>query len=374
MQKQIMDYLREHESMIFGDLKRLVMTEASTSDIEELGNVRHCLKEIILERTDIEAEDIFMPGGHNVIHFEYGEGEEKIILVGHYDTVHPIGTWPIYEEDGKLYGPGIYDMKSGLISGIWCVRALKVLGIKPSRKLVFVFNGDEETGSGESGKIIAEYAKDAKAAIILEPATANGNLKTGRKGLAHFTINIHGVAAHAGNNHQGGINALEEMAHEILYIQTLTDYEKGTTANVGVCQGGTKSNVVPAFASIDVDTRFKTTAERQRLHDEIYNMKTTVPGTTREVVSGSGKSPMEESEGNMKLFELAYACGQKLGLELGHEFVGGGSDGNEISAMGIPTIDGMGAVGNNAHAKDEYIVINEYINRIALVTLMMTEI
>ena len=253
MEQKILAYLKEHEAEIFEDLKTLVLAEASTSDIEALAETRKVLERLITERTGAETYVYKREHGHDPVRFEIGEGEEKILLIGHYDTVHLIGSLKYYAEGNKLYGPGVSDMKSGLISAIWTAKAYKDLGIDPGKRLVFLFNGDEETGSHESSDIICELAKDAKAALVCEPCVGNGNLKTGRKGNIKFNVTIHGKAAHAGNAHQDGVNAIEEMAHEVLEIQKLTDYEAGTTVNVGVCGGGTKVNVVPASAQFSVD-------------------------------------------------------------------------------------------------------------------------
>lgn len=358
MEQKILAYLKEHETEIFEDLKSLVLTEASTSDIEALAKVREKLVMLIKERT---GEDCFVyeaENGHCPVRFQYGKGTEKILFIGHYDTVHLIGALKYYTEGNGLHGPGVYDMKGGLISAIWTVKAYKDLGIDPGKRLEFIFNGDEETGSAESTDIICELAKDAKAALVCEPCTANGDLKTGRKGLVRFTVRIHGKASHAGNAHKEGINAIEELAHEILAIQKLTDYEAGTTVNVGVCSGGTKPNVVPAEAEIEIDCRVKTAAEGDRVRKAINEIRTTVPGTTREVIERDSKMPMEETEANI--------CGEKVGLKFSHQFVGGGSDGNEVSAMGIPTLDGLGAAGDGAHSANEYILIDQYIPRIAM--------
>ena len=366
MEQKILAYLKEHETEIFEDLKSLVLTEASTSDIEALAKAREKLVMLIKERT---GEDSFVyeaENGHCPVRFQYGKGTEKILFIGHYDTVHLIGALKYYTEGNELHGPGVYDMKGGLISAIWTVKAYKDLGLDPGKRLEFIFNGDEETGSAESTDIICELAKDAKAALVCEPCTANGDLKTGRKGLVRFTVRIHGKASHAGNAHKEGINAIEELAHEILAIQKLTDYEAGTTVNVGVCSGGTKPNVVPAEAEIEIDCRVKTAAEGDRIRKAINEIRTTVPGTTREVIERDSKMPMEETEANMALFEKAKICGEKVGLKFSHQFVGGGSDGNEVSALGIPTLDGLGAAGDGAHSANEYILIDQYIPRIAM--------
>ena len=331
MEQKILAYLKEHETEIFEDLKSLVLTEASTSDIEALAKVREKLIMLIKERT---GEDSFVyeaENGHCPVRFQYGKGTEKILFIGHYDTVHLIGALKYYTEGNELHGPGVYDMKGGLISAIWTVKAYKDLGIDPGKRLEFIFNGDEETGRAES-----------------------------------TDIRIHGKATHAGKAHKEGINAIEELAHEILAIQKLTDYEAGTTVNVGVCSGGTKPNVVPAKAEIEIDCRVKTAAEGDRIRKAINEIRTTVPGTTREVIERDSKMPMEETEANMALFEKAKICGEKVGLKFSHQFVGGGSDGNEVSALGIPTLDGLGAAGDGAHSANEYILIDQYIPRIAM--------
>ena len=374
MEQKILNYYKDHEAEIFEDLKTLVLAEASTSDIKELAEVRKILEKMITDRTGIVPQVYETPGKHDVVRFDASEGEEKVVIVGHYDTVHPIGALPYVAEGNKLFGPGVYDMKSGLISAIWAVKAYQDLGIEPGKKIVCVFNGDEETGSKDSSDIICEIAKDAKAALVPEPCTATGNLKTGRKGNMKFNVTIHGKAAHAGNAHQDGINALEEMAHEILFVQSLTNYEEGTTVNVGVADGGTKVNVVPDCATFRVDCRFKKMTERQRVIDAICGIQTTVPGATVEVEFIDGKLPMEETEGNMALFAIAKECGDKLGLNFTHQFVGGGSDGNSISAMGVPTLDGLGADGDHAHSPKEYLFIDQLLPRMALLAALIPNI
>jgi len=278
------------------------------------------------------------------------------------------------EEGNKLLGPGVYDMKSGLISAIWMIRVYKELGIVPDKKLVILCNGDEETGSRESTEIICREAKLAKAALVVEPCCDNGDLKTGRKGFVQFRVTIRGKAAHSGNAHQDGANAIEEMAHEILFAQGLTDYEAGTTVNVGVAGGGTKCNVVPDQAAFWIECRFKTVSQQQKVIDAICNLEVKVAGTSRQVEVLDNRMPMEEEEGNLKLFEIARRCGEKIGLSFSRQFVGGFSDGNAISAMGIPVLDGLGAVGGHAHSPEEYILIDQFIPRIALLATLVLNI
>lgn len=374
MEQRILNYLEEHKTEIIEDLKILVQAEASTSDIEELKKVREILTHIIADRTGLKVNEHKRDGGHNLLEFEIGTGSEKILLLGHYDTVHPVGTFKMHQEGSRLFGPGVYDMKSGILSAVWAVKAFHDLNIVPEKKLVFLFNGDEETGSKESRELICERAKDACAALICEPPAKNGDLKTGRKGVLGFTIDIKGKASHAGNAHQAGINAIEEMAHEILFIQGLTDYDRGTTLNVGVCEGGTKANVVPARAKLIVDCRYESREEGERIKDAIRNLKVSVNGTERTVTVGSGRPPMPETDANMELFEIAHTCGERLGLNFSHQYVGGGSDGNFVADMGIPTLDGLGAYGDFAHSENEYLDLEQYIPRMALLASLLQRI
>ena len=374
MEEKILSYLKEHEDEIFADLKMLVAAEASSADIQELAACRQVLTGLIRERVGSEAVVYEAEGGHNPIRFEYGQGEEQVLLIGHYDTVCTIGSMDYYIEDGRLHGPGVLDMKSGLVSAIWSMKAYKDLGIDPGKKLVMVINADEEIRSPESSDIICGLAKGCKAALVCEPAVSNGDLKTGRKGSMGFNVTIHGKASHAGLNPKAGINAVEEMAREIQYIHSLTDYEVGTTLNVGICSGGTKANVVPDLARMVVDCRYMKMSEGERIKKLIEELPPSVPGTTREVETDEGMPPMEQTPGNLGLFELAAESGKKLGLTFSHQFVGGGSDGNKVSAMGIPTLDGLGAVGDGAHAVNEHLIIDQYIPRIALLASLIIRI
>ena len=220
MEQKLLAYLKEHEAEIFADLKELVLAEASTSDIDQLAHVREVLIRLIKERTGSDTFVYEAKGGHNPMKFEFGQGDGTVLLIGHYDTVCPIGSMELRQEGNELHGPGVLDMKSGLVSAIWSMKAYRDLGIDPGKCLRMVINGDEEIRSPESSSIICEQAQGCKAALVCEPCTSNGDLKTGRKGSIGFEVTIHGKATHAGNNHKGGINAIEEMAREIQYVHS----------------------------------------------------------------------------------------------------------------------------------------------------------
>lgn len=374
MERRILTWLQAHQEEIFHDLRLLVEAQAATSDIAQLRICRQTLEKLIAQRTGIIPAVYEKPDGHDVLRFEYGSGDEQVLLVGHYDTVHPVGSFDFREDGNRLIGPGIYDMKSGIVSIIWTIRAYQALGIVPDKKLVVLFNGDEETGSAESTGQICDEAKRSAAALVLEPATPEGDLKTGRKGMLLFRITIAGKEAHAGNAHTDGISAIEELAHEILYIQSLTDYASGITTNVGVVSGGTKINVIAGKAVLDAEARFCTAAQKEQIIEAVHARKEKVSGAVRTVEVLDSRDPMEQTEGNLKLFEKAHRCADKLGLSFSHRFVGGFSDANPISALGVPVLDGLGAVGGCAHSPDEYIVKDQFIPRIAVLAAMITQI
>lgn len=366
MEKKLLAYFQQHEKEIFDDLEAVVKAEASTADMEKLADCRDVLTSLVKARLGVEVVRYPREGGHDIISFTFGDGDEKILLVGHYDTVCPIGSMEYRVEGNELHGPGVLDMKSGLVSAIWSMKAYRDLNIDPNKKLIMVMNSDEEIRSPESSELICSLAEGCKAALVCEPCVSNGDLKTGRKGSLGFVVTIHGKAAHAGNNHKGGVNAIEEMAREISYIHSLTDYDIGTTLNVGICHGGTKANVVPDVAVYHVDCRYMKMSEGERITKLITELPVSVPGTVREVETEIEMPPMEQTEGNIALFQKARECGERLGLSFSHQFVGGGSDGNKVSAMGIPTLDGMGAHGDGAHAVHEHILVDQYVKRITL--------
>lgn len=372
MERRILTYLQAHQAEILQDLYLLVQAQASTSDIPQLQICRQTLEQIITDRTGIIPAVYKTEGGHDMLRFEYGRSAEQVLLVGHYDTVHPVGSFGFREEGNRLIGPGIYDMKSGLVSAIWTIRAYQQLGITPGKKIVVLFNGDEETGSEESTATICREAGQSAAALVLEPATTEGDLKTGRKGMLRFRITISGREAHSGNAHADGVSALEELAHEILFLHSLTDYNAGVTTNVGIAQGGTKVNVVAGQAVLEAEARFCTALQKEQIINTVCRRKAHLPGIVRTVEVLDNRDPMEQTEKNLQLFEKAHSCAQKLGISFGHQFVGGFSDANPISAMGIPVLDGLGAVGGCAHAPEEYIIKKEYIPRIALLAALIT--
>lgn len=281
-----------------------------------------------------------------------------LLLVCHMDTVHPIGALaqnPLRVEDGRLYGPGSYDMKAGIASTLMALRGLRDLHLLPPRPIIALMTSDEETGSFHSRDLIQQRAEGAALALIMEAALPDGSLKTARKSVAHFVVRTYGVAAHAGGAHESGVNAIEEMSHQILALQRLTDYAKGTTLNVGVISGGTRANVVPAVCEVQVDVRAATQAEMERVEAAIRGLKPVLPGARVEVEGGFDRPPMERDHLMAKTFKRAQAIAARYGLILRESSTGGASDGNYTAAIGTPTLDGLGPYGDGAHSEREYV-------------------
>jgi glutamate carboxypeptidase len=303
-------------------------------------------------------------GDHLVVRFE-GQSRERILLLGHTDTVFSAGEAarrPFTVTNGRATGPGVFDMKSG-IAVMWS--ALRALG-KLSRSVTVLLVSDEEVGSVSSRDLIQREATGATAVLVLEPSLPGGVLKTARKGVGRFTVKAIGRAAHAGVDPERGINAIEELANQVLQLQRLSDSARGTTVTVSVIQGGTRVNVVPAEAAIEVDVRVATMEEAGRIAGILRGLKPVLPGARVEVRGGVGRPPMERTADTARLFSIARTVGSELGMDLREGSTGGGSDGNTTAALGIPTLDGLGPAGDHAHAPDEFVEVASLPGRAAL--------
>jgi len=305
-----------------------------------------------------------------------GDGRSgRVLALLHLDTVWPIGTlerMPIREENSRLYGPGAYDMKGSVAIAWQAIGALRDSGRAPRRRLRLLFTSDEEIGSNASVDLIRAEAIQSDLVLVMEPALPNGELKTARKGVGGFKIVAHGRSSHAGGNHDKGVNAIEELAHQVLALQKLTDYERGTTINVGVIAGGTRSNVVPDRAEIDVDFRAASITEAERVERAFRSLRPALPEARLEVSGGLNRPPMERDATMIATFEKARRIGAAIGLELKEGSTGGGSDGSFTAALGIPTLDGLGPLGDGAHALHEHVVVESLAQRAALLAALWT--
>jgi glutamate carboxypeptidase len=303
-------------------------------------------------------------------------GHGQFLTLCHLDTVWPLGTlrlMPLREAAGKLYGPGAYDMKSGIVIVLMALRVLKQAGVAPRLPVQMVFTSDEEVGSGTSRSLIEAEAGRSSLVLVMEPAMAGGQLKTFRKGVGEFKVVAYGRSAHAGVDHAKGLNAIEELAHQIVKLQKMTDHTQGTTVNVGLIKGGTAINVVPERAEMAVDFRVSKMSEAERVAALITGLQPSVPGARLEISGGLNRPPMERNARMRTTFEKVRHLGDRIGLKLEEGSTGGGSDGNFTAALGVPTLDGLGARGDGAHAVHEHIVIESLAERAALLATIFAE-
>ena len=306
---------------------------------------------------------------------EFGAGEKQVLLIGHFDTVWPVGQlgrMPIELRDGRLFGPGVFDMKGGIAIGLLAARALSEVTHRAGR-LVMLWTSDEERGSVTSRALIEDEARRSQAAFVLEPALVGGAVKTSRKGCGEFQLTIKGIAAHAGIEPDKGASAVHELAAQIVDIQSVGDLSPGVSINVGVITGGTRPNVVAEEARATIDVRVETAEEAQRVVAAVRQRVPTIAGTEILVNGGINRPPLERTDGVARLYERARAIAVGLGRTLAEGGTGGGSDGNFTSAVGTPTLDGLGAIGAGAHALHEHIEVECLAWRGALLAALIAE-
>jgi glutamate carboxypeptidase len=357
-------------------LREIVEFESPSSDKAAVDRLIDALEQRLLER-HAAVERLTQSDYGDLLIARFGTGDRPLHVMTHVDTVWPIGTierLPFREEGDIARGPGIYDMKASVAIMLTALDILRDLGM-PHRPIVWTINTEEEVGSPVSRPLLEEIARGADVVLCLEPPVPpSGALKTQRKGVGMFEMEIVGRASHAGADHRAGASAIEELAHQVLWLHGLTDYERGTTLNVGVVQGGTKRNVVAAQASALIDLRVSTITEAERVVPQILGATARTAGTTIRVTGGLNRPPMERSERIITAFKRAQEIGRSVGQELTEGSTGGGSDGNFTAAIGAPTLDGLGCLGDGAHAEGEHIVISELPRRTALVTALLASL
>ena len=350
---------------IVGLLRELVERESPTGD----PGVRAVAERMAAELRQLGADVQFL-GDH--VRAELGGSGPPLLLLGHTDTVWPRGTlatMPFRIEDGVAYGPGVYDMKGGLAI---LVEGLRRAGTE--RRAVRVFlTADEEQGSVTGKPLLEEAAVGLAAALVLEPSLPGGGLKTARKGLGRFRLDVRGRAAHSGTARGEGASAIEELARQVIRLHALNDDERGISVNVGVVQGGTWANVVAAEARAEIDVRLVRAADVPRVEWALAELEPELPGTSLTLTGGWTRPPLERSEGTARLFAQAQRYGRELGLELEEGSSGGGSDGNLVGALGVPVLDGLGAVGGGAHALDEHIPVESLPVRAELLARLVRD-
>ena len=299
----------------------------------------------------------------------------EILALGHSDTVWPLGTlarMPFREAEGRLWGPGVFDMKSGIAFFVFAMRALRELDVAVSHRVKLLINSDEEVGSDSSRNLTQETARRAKAVLVLEPGTGlEGKLKTARKGVGDYTITVAGRASHAGVDFSAGASAIVELARQIEHVARFTNLKRGITVNPGLISGGSRSNVVAAEARTVVDMRVPRLKDAEILDRKFRGLKPFDKRCRIEVEGGMNRPPMERSVGIVQLFRTSQRLAGELGVKLEESMTGGGSDGNFTAALGIPTLDGLGGVGEGAHALNESILIDRIADRTALLAKLV---
>ena len=342
-------------------LRDLVEIESPTGDTGEL-------RERMAEELGARGGEVEHAGEHLLASFP-GDGA-PLLLLGHLDTVWPRGSLarlPWRVDDGRAYGPGSYDMKGGLVVLLEAIRRRE-----GTRALRVALTADEEIGSLSAHDALGRAADGAAAALVCEPPTARGDLKTARKGLGRFRLVVTGRAAHAAEA-ESGASAVAELARLVSRLHDLNDPGAGVTVNVGVISGGTRENVVAAKADALIDVRVPTIEARDRLAGVFGDLATETPGTSLVLEGGWTRPPLERSEGGARLFERAREHGRALGLDLGEAAVAGGSDGNLVAAYGVPVLDGLGAEGGGAHAEDEHVLVGSLETRTELLARILRD-
>jgi glutamate carboxypeptidase len=376
--RDLLRVLRPQQAAMVRLLGRMVAAESPSFDkvsVDRLGRIvaaewrkRGARVELLrqVERGDhVRAE--LGPAG--------GSPAGQLLVLGHLDTVYPLGTLeqtPFRIARGRAWGPGTFDMKGGLVIALFAADALRRAGIATRKRLVFLWTSDEEIGSGTSRALIEREAKRSDAVLVLEPAFGmDGHLKTARKGVGEVTLRVTGRSAHAGIDPRKGVNAVHELALQIARLMRMNDPRRGITVQANVIEGGTFSNVIPEHAEAKVDVRIARASDAHLLDRKLHSLRPILKGAQLEVRGGINRPPLERTPAVLSLFLHAQSLAQEMGLALGEASVGGGSDGNFTAALGVPTLDGLGAVGNGAHSPREHVVIRALPERAALLAALL---
>src|SRR6266508_109355 len=369
-------FCRQERDWLLTTIEALVRLESATTD---KAAVDRCGADLAARLQAIGGRVTPLPRPDRGDHLlaEFGCGSSQVLLLGHFDTVWPIGhlaRMPLARTDGRLHGPGVFDMKAGIGIAMLATRALLETGTPPSRRIVMLWTTDEEIGSGTSRAAIEDEARRSGAVLVLEPSLPGGAVKTSRKGCGGYEVVVRGIAAHAGIEPQKGASAVHELAHQILRINALQDLPRGISVNVVQVLGGIRSNVIPDEARATVDVRVPTAATAAAVDAAFHSLSPVDPRTHVEARGGFNRPPLERSDLVGRLYDQARAVAQQLGHDLAEGGTGGGSDGNFTAALGVPTLDGLGAIGDGAHALHEHVDIESLPDRAALVAGLIASV
>lgn len=371
----LVGYCESRSAALRRDVETLVRLESPSHD---KAAVDRCGAMVAKLLADAGGQVMTLPqesrGDH--VRAEFAGGPGQVMLLGHFDTVWDVGrieSMPLREENGRLYGPGIYDMKASIAVAALALRARRD-AVRQGPRVVALFTTDEEVGSASSRARIEMEARACDAVLVLEPSLPGGAAKTQRKGCGEFTLTVRGIAAHAGIDPRKGASAIHELAHQICALQALQDFDRGISINVGQIKGGTRGNVVAEEAHALIDVRVPTMADAERIGMAIRSLAPKHPGVTLEIDGAVERPPLERTEGVARLYDQARSVAASLGRDLGEGGTGGGSDGNFTAALGIPTLDGLGPEGDGAHAQHEHVVLADLPWRAAFLASLVARV
>ncbi len=376
----LLSYARARQNEIIALIRELVECESPSDDPAAVARFTELVADRLagIAKCRVVASRRFGPHLQCEFRLPGRRKTGQILALGHSDTVYPAGTlasMPFRNQQGRLWGPGVLDMKSGVAFFIYAMRGLIELDLPVARKVLLQLNSDEEVGSESSRSLTEKEARRSAAVLVLEPGTGlEGRLKTARKGIGDYFLTVHGKAAHAGVDFTAGVNAIVELARQIDKVAGFTDLKRGVTVSPGVISGGTRSNVVPAVAGAEIDFRAPRMKDYTALERKFRALKPFDKRCTIELTGGLNRPPMERTRGVVALFEKARKLAREMGVELEESATGGGSDGNFTAALGTPTLDGLGGVGEGAHALHESILIDRIADRTALLAKLVAAI
>jgi glutamate carboxypeptidase len=372
----VMQYLAGQQDAMIELVRDLVLIESPSTERDSQAAILARLKS---EFEQLDFRVIRMPGKTSGGHLyaaprNRGKRQPAQLMIGHCDTVWPLGTlrtMPLQYDSGILRGPGVYDMKAGLAEIIYALKAIQALDLRTTVAPLCFINSDEEIGSRESTRYLRALAQRVERCMVLEPSLGrSGKIKTARKGVGRFTVTVQGKAAHAGLDPGAGASAILELSHVIQKLFQLNDAEHGTSVNVGLIDGGIRPNVIAAESRAVIDVRVLTSADAERIETAIHGLQAETAGVSLRIEGAIGRPPMEATEANQRFWHIAQTLGDELGLELEQATAGGGSDGNTTSLYSA-TLDGLGAVGDGAHASHEFIDVERLCERCSLLVLLL---
>jgi glutamate carboxypeptidase len=375
--KKLLQFLKPRLPQMLATLRQFVAAESPS--LEKAAADRCC--GVIAEewsKQGVRVERIAQKHRGDLLRITHAPGKSRpsgqLLVLGHYDTVYSTGTlarMPFRVKGGKAFGPGTFDMKAGIVQALFALQTLQLTKTPLRKRLVFLWTSDEEIGSESSRKFFEAEARRSDAVFVLEPSFGpRGLLKTARKGVGEAELIVHGRASHAGLAPQEGINAINELARQLARIATWNDLRRGITINAGVIEGGTRTNVIPERARAVLDLRALRLSDMRSLEDRLHGLRPLQTGARLEITGGFDRPPLERKM-SAALFARAQLLAKEMNLSLGECTVGGGSDGNYTGALGIPTLDGLGAVGDGAHSKREHVLINTMPARAALLAALL---